>query len=345
MGAVGKTFRKIGAVIQLLTVLFTLACVVYIIYGIALNIAERPQDGASVLFYFTGSLFLVGVLSVIWRDISILISGTKLGAGDKSCAGFFNVSENTVICLDIQIIVSFLIGIITVYYSVPVICISSAVVMILTVADIILVRKRGCELDEHSLKKKRDWTYPFVATYVPALILSVILLIGTMIGNDVSAEAVNSAIGGSFETFRMSDLDGNEYTEAMFKGHKVNMVNIWGTFCNPCIEEMPYLQEISDEMDPASFQIVGLVGDTFYGGTVLEDKVLEAADIVAATGAKYPMLIPSSEIYAGVIDGNIQAYPTTIFLDENGSVIKIIAGSNSKDKWIQMIEEIIADEE
>ena len=45
--------------------------------------------------------------------------------------------------------------------------------------------------------------------------------------------------------FTTEDLDGNEVTESILKDKDVTMINIWGTFCPPCIEEMPELAKLS----------------------------------------------------------------------------------------------------
>ena len=44
-----------------------------------------------------------------------------------------------------------------------------------------------------------------------------------------------------FPSFRAVDLQGNEVTKEIFAQKKITVVNIWGTFCPPCIGEMPEL--------------------------------------------------------------------------------------------------------
>jgi 3-oxoacyl-[acyl-carrier-protein] synthase II len=39
------------------------------------------------------------------------------------------------------------------------------------------------------------------------------------------------------------------------------MINVWGTYCNPCLNEMPDLGEIATEYDTETFQIIGIVCD------------------------------------------------------------------------------------
>ena len=56
-----------------------------------------------------------------------------------------------------------------------------------------------------------------------------------------------------FGHFDAKTLDGEEVTEEIFANADLTMVNIWGTFCGPCIEEMPYLGEISREYEEKGF--------------------------------------------------------------------------------------------
>lgn len=184
-----------------------------------------------------------------------------------------------------------------------------------------------------------------VRVVVPVMIIGMILVFDGMIEDNLARVKVNEKLSGNFASFTMSDFDGNEYTEDMFKGHKVNMINIWGTFCHPCIGEMPELEEISEMYDAKDFQLIGIPGDLYVSGGIDENKINEALNIIEITGVKYTILIPSGEIQAGVIDNGIRLYPTTIFVDEEGNQIKVVEGAMSKEKWIEIIEEVLAGEE
>lgn len=53
-----------------------------------------------------------------------------------------------------------------------------------------------------------------------------------------------AGIGEQF-TFETTDLDGNVVTSAaLFAGHKVTMINIWATWCDPCKNELPELRSL-----------------------------------------------------------------------------------------------------
>ena len=55
---------------------------------------------------------------------------------------------------------------------------------------------------------------------------------------------------GDVLTFETTDLDGNPVkSENLFAGHKVTMINVWGTWCTHCIIELPDLEDLSHELE------------------------------------------------------------------------------------------------
>ena len=52
---------------------------------------------------------------------------------------------------------------------------------------------------------------------------------------------------GPFEAFTAADLEGNPVSEEIFKDYDLTMINIWATFCGPCISEMPDLGKLNEE--------------------------------------------------------------------------------------------------
>lgn len=160
-----------------------------------------------------------------------------------------------------------------------------------------------------------------------------------------SGEAVESPAPAYYEvlsSFTAEDLDGNTVTEEIFAGSKLTMVNVWGTFCGPCIREMPYLGTIAESYDPSEFQIVGLVSDVIgWDGQVDADVASTAKDIIAQTGADYLHVAPTGELMNLLYE--LQYVPTTVFVDSEGNAVsEEYVGSYSEEDWKAIIEEILA---
>lgn len=150
---------------------------------------------------------------------------------------------------------------------------------------------------------------------------------------------------GIFQTMQMTDFDGNEVDKSLFEGHRLTMVNIWATFCNPCLSEMPELGELAAEYakEEGGVQIIGICTDiTDLSGNTTQEAVDGAKQIVKMTGAAYPHLIPNDEFMAFLMQ-EVPGVPTTFFVDENGEVIgDEVVGAKSKDAWQQEIESRLA---
>ena len=64
-----------------------------------------------------------------------------------------------------------------------------------------------------------------------------------------------------FVTFTASTTEGEDWNSEKFANSKLTMINVWATYCNPCLAEMPDLGELAAEYDAADFQIIGVVSD------------------------------------------------------------------------------------
>lgn len=175
---------------------------------------------------------------------------------------------------------------------------------------------------------------------------------GAESGGTESAETEDTADGaaenqpkGFFEEFTMEDLDGNPVNQEIFRDYDLTMVNIWATFCGPCITEMPDLGELHRTWSEKGVQVVGLCTDVVnIDGTLIDEQMETARLIVEETGADYLHLIPAGEVAARLLP-QIQVVPTTVFVDKDGKqVTSIVTGSRSLESWEEMIEELLKEQ-
>lgn len=171
---------------------------------------------------------------------------------------------------------------------------------------------------------------------------------GESSGEETGASPVITPFEDLFRDFSLQDLEGNEVTEAILSDCEVTMLNVWGTFCGPCLSEMPELGELNREYQEAgeSFQVVGLVMDAFRqeedGSIVADEEMVEKAkELAETTGADYLHIVPTGDfLYSLAASGETQAVPVTIFLDREGNIIdRPIAGARKKDNWKAVIDE------
>ena len=148
-------------------------------------------------------------------------------------------------------------------------------------------------------------------------------------------ETMNKSIG----EFSIQDIEGNTYTQEMFADYNITMVNIFTTWCSPCINEIPDLEKLRNEMSDQGVNIVGIVLDGIDADGSANEEVKEKAKLLAEkTGASYPFLIPDSEYLNGRLIG-IEAVPETFFVDKEGNMIgETYSGSRSFEDWKNIVE-------
>lgn len=146
----------------------------------------------------------------------------------------------------------------------------------------------------------------------------------------------------SFENFSSVDLSGETVTQDIFGDYELTMVNIWATFCGPCIREMPELGEISKEYKEKGVQIVGIVTDVQNQNGSISNKQIETAnEIIQKTGADYPHLLPSNDLYQAQLN-QVDSVPTTIFVDKEGKTVgEPYVGARSKEQWLKIIDGLL----
>lgn len=149
---------------------------------------------------------------------------------------------------------------------------------------------------------------------------------------ETPSEEESSAI---FVTFEGTDLEGNTVSEGVFTQSKLTMVNVWATYCNPCLREMPGLGELAAEYDGSEFQIIGIVSDVREG----EDQAL-VESLVQQTGANYPHLLLNDSINNAFM-GSVSGVPTTFFFDGEGMYLGGVVGSAEKSEWEKLIHGLL----
>lgn len=172
------------------------------------------------------------------------------------------------------------------------------------------------------------------------------------IGQESSAEVPSSDAAPSTDasgepekyylTFNSTTTDGGTWTSDNFANSRLTMINIWGTYCSPCLNEMPDLGEIATEYDAADFQLIGVICDVMEDA---DEKTLEnAKELIEKTKANYPHLLLSESLYMNLV-GAVSAVPTTFFVSQDGAVMGYLTGAQSKENWKSLIDQLLAEME
>ncbi|MCI9137826.1 MAG: TlpA family protein disulfide reductase [Lachnospiraceae bacterium] len=154
-------------------------------------------------------------------------------------------------------------------------------------------------------------------------------------GDDSTQNAQTENLG----EFSMQDIEGETYTQEMFADYDLTMVNVFTTWCTPCINEIPDLEKLRNEMKDQGVNVVGIVLNGRDGFGKEDEETLEKAKLLAEkTGASYPFLIPDE----GYLNGRlleINAVPETFFADREGNIVgETYSGSRSLEEWQAILE-------
>lgn len=152
-------------------------------------------------------------------------------------------------------------------------------------------------------------------------------------GNDSEMNLDSSKI-----EFEGTDMEGNKVSADIFSRSKLTMVNVWATYCSPCLNEMPELGEIANEYDPGEFQLMGIISDVMEGDN--EEMAELAAGLIEQTGADYTHLLLNESVYKALLT-DVSAVPTSFFVDENGEIVDTVVGAMEKEAWEEKINGLL----
>ena len=156
---------------------------------------------------------------------------------------------------------------------------------------------------------------------------------------DNSGEKAASETEETLGEFSVKDIEGNTYTQEMFADYDLTMVNVFTTWCSPCVSEIPDLEKLHNEMEDQGVNVVGIVLDAVDAFGKADEEVVETAKLLAEkTGAAYPFLIPDEGYLNGRLLG-INAVPETFFVDKEGNITgETYSGSRSLEDWKTIVE-------
>lgn len=179
---------------------------------------------------------------------------------------------------------------------------------------------------------RKNKMIPFVALSLAAISLSTAAPAVSVSASLAFADKPNIAVT-EMPGFTAKDLEGNEITEAVFSEKDVTMVNIWGTFCSPCVNEMPELAEISEGM-PENQQMLGLVIDV---ADESDPNYELAKQILEKAGVSYSQIIANDD-FADFLN-YIAAVPTTVFVDKEGKILGDAVVGADVDSYKKRLED------
>ncbi|MCR5303968.1 MAG: TlpA family protein disulfide reductase [Lachnospiraceae bacterium] len=155
-----------------------------------------------------------------------------------------------------------------------------------------------------------------------------------------SQQTYPSIAGTSFITDR-DFVDQNDKPfdiAAYFAGHDITLVNLWGSYCGPCKEEMPDLEQLSKDLESKNCGVIGIQYDSEFSDEYLND----GKEVVKELGITYPIL-RNNDAFTDMYQ--ISGIPVTIFVDNTGKVVGDVVegapGSNAYEAFSEIIDSLL----
>lgn len=119
----------------------------------------------------------------------------------------------------------------------------------------------------------------------------------------------------SAPAFELLDLDGAAHQLSDFEG-RVVVLNFWATWCPPCVDEMPSLQQLEDTLGPEGLSVVAVSVDERYA---------DIAPFVAEHRLRFLVLHDLGKRVSRRYD--IYQFPETWIIRRDGSLASHIIGA------------------
>ncbi|RLA24922.1 MAG: TlpA family protein disulfide reductase [Gammaproteobacteria bacterium] len=136
-------------------------------------------------------------------------------------------------------------------------------------------------------------------TILPGIILAIFA---------ASSLASSTLEGQSAPDFVLKSSSGNNLRLSEYRGDVV-MINFWATWCGPCRQEMPLLDDLYGRYQRVGFTLLGVN---------IDDDSRRAMKMIEELGVNFPVLFDESKdvskLYA------VEAMPVTVLVDREGTV-------------------------
>ena len=142
-----------------------------------------------------------------------------------------------------------------------------------------------------------------------------IILLGAMLAILMGASLASSGLTGqTAPDFVLKSATGENLRLSEYRGDVV-MINFWATWCGPCRQEMPLLDELYDRYQRVGFNLLGVN---------IDDDSRRAMAMVNELGISFPVLFDEDKKVSKLYE--VEAMPLTLLLDREGTVRHIHHG-------------------
>ncbi|PAE93551.1 thiol-disulfide oxidoreductase ResA [Shouchella clausii] len=162
------------------------------------------------------------------------------------------------------------------------------------------------------------------------VLFAIVCAIGYTIYANAASEQGAVKVGEPATNFALVDLEQERFELGQNKGKGV-FINFWGTFCEPCEREMPYIEnayeEYKDEVEMIAVNV--------------DEAPLTVQSFINRHGLTFPVAIDERREVTRAY--GIGPLPATILVDEHGIVQKVHTGAMTEEMVHEFFQSIVPD--
>ncbi len=131
--------------------------------------------------------------------------------------------------------------------------------------------------------------------------------------------------------FALKSSTGENLRLSEYRGDVV-MINFWATWCGPCRQEMPLLDDLYARYQRVGFSLLGVN---------IDDDSRRAMKMIDELGVNFPVLVDASKQVSKLY--KVDAMPVTVILDREGTVRHVHHGYKPgyEDKYLTEIRDLL----
>ncbi len=158
------------------------------------------------------------------------------------------------------------------------------------------------------------------------------ILLGLLFSALAATSLASSGLTGqAAPDFALKSASGENLRLSEYRGDVV-MVNFWATWCGPCRQEMPLLDELYSRYGRVGFSLLGVN---------IDDNSSKAMNMVSELGVSFPVLFDSNKTVSKLYE--VEAMPVTVLIDREGTIRYVHNGYKPgyEEKYLDQIRSLL----
>ena len=158
------------------------------------------------------------------------------------------------------------------------------------------------------------------------------LTLGLLVTVVAATSLASSGLEGqAAPDFALKSSSGENLRLSEYRGDVV-MINFWATWCGPCRQEMPLLDELYTRYERVGFNLLGVN---------IDDDSRRAMQMIEELGVSFPVLFDARKEVSKLYE--VEAMPVTVLVDREGNVRYVHLGYKPgyEEKYLDQVRSLL----